>query len=277
MHRSKRSRLTMTAAAALALLPLGLATTGANALTEEAREGVPTYQQFEASTYRDTDRQWIVNGDEAIANRGALRSYYEEMVASADGDEAGLVVNTVSGRDDRWTAARVANLTYCVSTRFGSQQAAVINATAAGAALWENASTRINFVYVPSANSNCTTRNNAVVFSVEPTNTAQYIARAFFPSSPDRNRNILVNATALQNAGSWTPRNIMGHELGHTLGFRHEHTRPEAGTCFEDNNWRPLTPYDSASIMHYPQCNGTSTNLAFTSTDGAGARALYGS
>lgn len=68
-----------------------------------------------------------------------------------------------------------------------------------------------------------------------------------------------------------------GHELGHTLGFRHEHTRPEAGTCFEDNNWRPLTPYDSASIMHYPQCNGTSDDLSFTASDAAGVRALYGS
>jgi hypothetical protein len=67
------------------------------------------------------------------------------------------------------------------------------------------------------------------------------------------------------------------HELGHTLGFRHEHTRPEAGTCFEDNNWRPLTPYDSASIMHYPQCNGTSSNLSMTASDRQGIVALYGS
>ena len=66
---------------------------------------------------------------------------------------------------------------------------------------------------------------------------------------------------SIWTSGSWTPTNILGHELGHTLGFRHEHTRPESGTCFEDNNWRPLTPYDSASIMHYPQCNGTSDDL----------------
>ena len=86
---------------------------------------------------------------------------------------------------------------------------------------------------------------------------------------------MLVNSYALQTSG-WAPGNILGHELGHSLGFRHEHTRPEAGTCFEDNNWRPLTPYDSVSIMHYPQCNGGSPDLTFSAYDGQGVRAVYG-
>jgi Dual-action HEIGH metallo-peptidase len=164
-----------------------------------------------------------------------------------------------------------------VSTKFGSSYAAVANAMTQGAGLWEGATTKVNFTHIPSADTNYTTRNNAVLFSVEPTSTQQYIARAFFPSSSDRNRNVLVNAVSLQNSGNWEPGDIMGHELGHTLGFRHEHTRPEAGTCFEDNNWRPLTPYDSVSIMHYPQCNGGSSDLEFSTNDGNGVRALYGS
>ena len=45
----------------------------------------------------------------------------------------------------------------------------------------------------------------------------------------------------------------------------------------EDNNWRPLTPYDSSSIMHYPQCNGSSSDLRMTATDRAGAQSVYGS
>jgi len=81
---------------------------------------------------------------------------------------------------------------------------------------------------------------------------------------------------SLVTTPNWLPKNILGHELGHTLGFRHEHTRPEAGVCFEDLNWRPLTPYDSASIMHYPQCNGTSLDLSMTATDRQGVVALYG-
>ena len=144
-----------------------------------------------------------------------------------------------------------------------------------GAAQWEAASSAIDFVHVPSEDSSCSTRNNTVLFSVEPVRTTQYIARAFFPSTPKRSRNVLVD-DSIWTAGSWTPSNIMAHELGHALGFRHEHTRPESGTCFEDNNWRPLTAYDSASIMHYPQCNGTSDDLSMTATDRQGAAALYG-
>ncbi len=271
MHRSTLSKLSIAAG-------IGLVAALAAGTASAAEQEVPTFQEFEAGAFEDVDGQYVVNGDEPVANTGALRQFYDSMVSSPRHVvEDGLIVNTVNGRDDAWSASQVGDLRYCVSDKFRGDKAAVVAATADGAALWEAASSAIDFVYVPSADATCTTRNNDVVFSVEPTKTQQYIARAFFPSSTDRNRNVLVNATSLQNAGSWTPANIMGHELGHTLGFRHEHTRPEAGTCFEDDNWRPLTPYDSASIMHYPQCNGTSDDLSFTSTDGQGVRALYGS
>jgi hypothetical protein len=247
-----------------------------SATTDQA---VPTYQEFRDFAFVDADSQYVVNGDEPISSDGRLRQFYDDMVKDKHTGkqlEEGLIVNTVSGRDDKWSASQALNLTYCVSTRFGSSHGAVVNAMQQGAALWEGATSKVNFVYLPANDSSCTTRNNAVLFSVEPTSTTQYIARAFFPSSADRSRNILVNASSLVSSGSWEPGDILGHELGHTLGFRHEHTRPEAGTCFEDNNWRPLTPYDSKSIMHYPQCNGGSSDLEFQPSDAEGVRALYG-
>jgi hypothetical protein len=273
MNRTRVFRIALVATGSVALA-MGLA---APSVQAAQGSGVPTFQEFKASTFRDVDRQYIVNGDEPVAGTGALKAYYEGMVAPAKKViDNGLVVNTVGSRDDRWSQAQVGNLTYCVSNKFGSRKAAVVAATARGTALWENASSAINYVHRASADGNCTTRNNAVVFSVEPTKAQAFIARAFFPSNPDRRRNIKVNPVSLLNTPDWPPGNIMGHELGHTLGFRHEHTRPEAGICFENNNWRPLTDYDSASIMHYPQCNGTSTNLSFTQTDGEGVVELYG-
>jgi hypothetical protein len=253
---------------------------GAGGTSATATDGdVPTYNEFKADTYVDHDGQYIVNGDEPVSGEGALKKFYNRLVGSkttAKTVDNGLVVNTVSGRDDKWSASQALNLSYCVSTKFGTRHTDVVNAMAAGAGLWESATTKVNFVYVSAQNGSCNTRNNNVLFSVEPVNTSQYIARAFFPSSSKRSRNVLID-DSIWTAGTWEPGDILAHELGHTLGFRHEHTRPEAGTCFEDNNWRPLTPYDNKSIMHYPQCNGGSSDLEFQASDAAGVRALYGS
>ncbi len=269
----QRSRLGAIALGTSALLGAALASP-ALAATETGTT-VPTFQEFHASTFQDVDQQYVVNGDEPVSGVGDLKKYYDSMMAPETLNE-GLIVNTVGGADDKWSASQALNLTYCVSNKFGTAKTSVVNAMAQGAALWEGATSKVNFTYVPAQDASCTVRNNSILFSVEPTSTTQYIARSFFPSTAKRGRNILVNASSLVNSGSWTPGNILGHEMGHTLGFRHEHTRPEAGTCFEDNNWRPLTPYDSSSIMHYPQCNGTSSNLSMTATDRQGAVALYG-
>jgi hypothetical protein len=272
MNLTKMRKASLAGTAAIAALALS-ATAGAFATGEQT----PTFQEFSASTFQDTDGQFIVNGDEPAGSTGDLRQFYDSMVSTPKHvPEDGLIINTRNGVDDRWSAAQALNLTYCVSTAFGSNHAGIVNAMAGGTALWEGASSKVNFVYVSSQDGSCNTRNKTVVFSVEPVNSTQYIARAFFPSTPKRSRNILVD-DSIFTSGSWTPSNILGHELGHTLGFRHEHTRPEAGTCFEDNNWRPLTPYDSVSIMHYPQCNGGSANLSFSSYDAIGVRAVYGS
>jgi hypothetical protein len=48
------------------------------------------------------------------------------------------------------------------------------------------------------------------------------------------------------------------HELGHILGFRHEHPRVSGTSCTE-SNWRGVTPYDSLSVMHYMNTNYLST------------------
>ncbi len=168
-----------------------------------------------------------------------------------------------------------ANITYCISSSsFGSRYSAVVTAMNSATAAWEGTA-RVNFVHVSTLDGNCT-RNTGVVFNARQVSTTQYLARSFFPSSSRNVREVLISTSSFGNISPYTLAGILRHELGHTLGFRHEHTRPEAGTCFEDNNWRALTAYDSASVMHYPQCNGTNRgDLVLTSKDQSGARALY--
>jgi serine protease len=152
----------------------------------------------------------------------------------------------------------------------------VIQAMASATGSWE-AAANVKYVHVSAQDSNCTSSNTNVLFDVNPVNAGgQYLARAFFPGNSRSSRNVLIDNSAFGGTQP-TLAGVLRHELGHTLGWRHEHTRPESGTCFEDNSWRALTTYDSASVMHYPQCNGTGGwALNLTAKDIAGAQAVYG-
>jgi len=250
---------------------------------------VLTYEEFRAQAYQEPDTGiYVVNGDEIIETEDAMRIAYDNFLTSIrDANlrdegyavaEQGLIINRVGGQDDKWNTATAQNLTYCVDSKsFGSRYTTVVNAMASATAEWESATGGgVNFVHDASQDSKCNARNTSVVFDVRQVRSAQYLARAFFPSTSRSGREILVSTSSFGNISPWTLTGVLRHELGHTIGFRHEHTRPESGTCFEDNNWRALTAYDSSSVMHYPQCNGTQNgDLVLTSSDKSGANSVY--
>jgi hypothetical protein len=256
-----------------AVLSVGCAVDVDPEAVESVDQAGMSYEEFLKLVYKEPDSDvYIVNGDEAIEGERKLRAFYE-----ANFQPGALIVHTVGGADAKWSDAQKLNLTYCVSDTFGANKAAAVSAMTAAAGAWE-AVANVNFTHVTAQDASCTASNNNVLFDVRPVNSGgQYLARAFFPDSTRSSRNVLIDNSAFGNVNPWTLTGILRHELGHTLGFRHEHTRPEAGTCFEDNNWRALTTYDGSSVMHYPQCNGTQTgDLVITTKDATGAASLYG-
>jgi len=237
-----------------------------------------TWEEFRAQAYQGENGVYVVNGDEPALNDDQLHDSYLRYLDSFEQDGIGstqqpLAVNTVGGFDDLFPNG--STLTYCVSAGFAGDHGAVSAAMNSAAADWE-ASANVNYVHDTSQDGNCNNFNGAVTFDVSPVCTGQFLAAAFFPSFPRSARTIQIDCTSFGPIAPFTLTGILRHELGHTLGFRHEHTRPESGACFEDNNWRPLTGYDSSSVMHYPQCNGTQFgDLVLTDTDRAGANSVY--
>lgn len=254
-------------------------------LAERARsqfEGM-TFEEFEAAVpYYPEIGKYVVNGDVPIRNEKLLREFWERNVQNApQPSEAGSpeFIVIAGGLDQLWNTTERQNLSYCVSTSFGSLYPTMVADMAGAAAAWE-AVADLDFVHIASEDGRCDASNQSVMFDVRPINVqGEFLAIAFFPNEPRSARNIFVDASAfaLDPNGNLTLRGILRHELGHTLGARHEHTRPEAGACFEDNDWDVVTDYDAFSVMHYPQCNGQGDwTLRLTETDKSGVACIYG-
>lgn len=243
-----------------------------------------TFEEFERSVYREPwpGGKYIVDGDTPIADRKQLQEFFDGRVKTQTGRPGPvvqLVVNQEGGQDTVWNSTQKKQLTYCVSTAFGNRHNKMAAEMVAAGGAWEQISD-VKYVHVASQDATCDASNPNVVFDVRPVNVnGDYLARAFFPNEARASRNVLVDESSFQldPNGKLTLVGILRHELGHTLGFRHEHTRPESGACFEDSDWRPLTDYDKFSVMHYPQCNGGGDwTLTLTDMDKRGAACLYG-
>ena len=238
-----------------------------------------TFDEYEQTVYREPFEggKYIVDGDTPIASRKLLMEFFEKRVKPTD--IAGLALATQAGLDVKWNQQDKMKLTYCVSTAFGSRHADVVQQMKNATDEWEKVAS-VGFSHEAAQDATCGPTNQAVMFDVRPVNVGNYLARAFFPDEPRSARNVLIDESSFELAPPPEKLQLVGilrHELGHTLGFRHEHTRPESGTCFEDSNWRPLTNYDAFSVMHYPQCNGRGDwSLLLTPRDKSATACLYG-
>lgn len=238
---------------------------------------------------------FIVEGDIAIRGEEALRRYYRESVAHVS--QPLTVRLTAAGNDDVWSASIKHSLTYCIGDGFGTRKATVIAAMAAAAESWSRR-VGVTFRYVPSEDSECILEspdvNLDVVFDVRPAPaTETYNAAAFFPSDSRLAKKLSIHSRAFGTmTGGRTLEGVLGHELGHVLGFRHEHMwatptptclNPDAGMDLyspghADDSRLLYGEYDAVSIMHYVQCRpvGAVDGYAQTEKDYRGAISIYG-
>jgi hypothetical protein len=260
------------------LIAFGLFGCGPNLAIVAEEVETPTWAAFRELALRESSGQFVVDGDLLIESENELHQFYNQHVAHTEFAETSqpLAILTVNGSVVYWNHIQAKSLTYCVSPHFGPFHNSVVAALATASKDWERAA-NVKFIHITAEDTNCSAANGNVLFNVEPVDVrGRYLARSFFPMTSRGSRNLKIDLAALRRTVAPGLAGILRHEFGHILGFRHEHTRPEARACFEDRNWAPLTAYDKQSVMHYPQCHGSGNpQLELSELDVTGARRVY--
>jgi len=256
---------------------------------ETLKETLPKIE-FEGTSY------WIVEGDSRLT-ADELREYAQTRSDQIERFKAIkqrkaireinimprllIQTNPLTGDLIRWAPGT--NLKYCVLRATFPDQSeydAVVNNMREATEDWEE-TCNIQFEYIVASDNESPGPEppDAVLFAVRKFPlTGGTIASAFFPQDDKQERHLLIGpayfTTGFNRVG------VLRHELGHVIGFRHEHIRSEAPpACFTgeipDTQTLPLTEYNPTSVMHY-FCGGVGDiNLGISDLDRIGALIVY--
>jgi hypothetical protein len=227
---------------------------------------------------------WIVEGD-LLVNQVQLWSYALQRTrrgaeGSSEERERLVAMTDKEGRIVRWRQGKL--LTYCVrrATFTAKEYEILLKAIYAATADWQ-AICGVQFQHMSEFDLEESSNMAPPLFDVVRIRTqTKAIATAFFPSDPPERRHIYMYPLFFAANLGYDRTGILRHELGHVLGFRHEHIRHEAPPdCPEEgllDHTFNLSDYDPKSVMHY-FCGGVGTReMRLTEVDRQGARQVYG-
>lgn len=237
---------------------------------------------------------WVVEGD-LLMDTERILAYAFARAEEAQRSQAGepmaeldrlLATAGADGRIVRWRKGKELTYTVCYDTFQGkdADYQQVVTAMHEATRDWE-AACAVKFRHLSQFDKAPPSGQDAPLFDVRRRQqNPDLLALAFFPTDPKDLRHIWLD-TAFFNPkrNPYTMAGVLRHELGHVLGFRHEHIRqgaPLSCKMYRETmaNAVELTPFDPTSVMHY-QCLGVTTKnptWQLSAKDRTGAQAIYG-
>ena len=232
---------------------------------------------------------YVVEGDILMSEEDVQRYLRAKGSAGALADPGGeLIVEVDKGRRIYWASPEERILTYAVRRQsFPDPESYtnVVNWMEKAAVDWEDCpGCGIDFRHQRQDDANPTLERVRFIveYRLPEPNDAGVLAYAFFPKDPPADRYVVILPAFFTT--HYDKVGILRHELGHVLGYRHEHIlSPDAGCVWyktgelaQDATFEPLGAYDAKSVMHYPCGAATSVSFILSGTDKEQHRKLYG-